>query len=248
MIFLALAILLLLTWLIVVTVLSVNLINRVNAVTNNNNNNNNNNNTSTGATGPPGQNGTNGADGATGPAGETGPTGEGGGGGGVTFPLSVQSGGTALSSLTQNSLLYGQGTDSPGFITPFSETYAPLVSGGADTGPYFSNVIRAGGFVDTTRPLNGNYSFELGDANTTFLVTGTSTLTVPLNATQAFPIGTFIELVQTTSATFTMAATGGVTLLTPYDNLTSLTRGVVLSLKKIDTDTWILAGPTTTFP
>lgn len=72
-----------------------------------------------------------------------------------------------------------------------------------------------------------------------------NTLTIPLNATVAFPIGTVIEVYQMGAGQVTIAAAGGVTLRTP--------RGAKLaaqyctaSLRKRDTDTWVVSGDTTT--
>ncbi len=72
-----------------------------------------------------------------------------------------------------------------------------------------------------------------------------TTLTVPLNATIAFPTGTIIEVYQSGAGTVTVAAAGGVTLRTPGGAKTRVQYSTI-SLRKRDTDTWVVSGDTST--
>ena len=72
-------------------------------------------------------------------------------------------------------------------------------------------------------------------------ISGTQTITVPLNATTAYPIGTSISFYQAsgTGANFVFAS--GVTpLATPGQTLRSTASSATLT--KVATDTWLLAG------
>lgn len=68
------------------------------------------------------------------------------------------------------------------------------------------------------------------------------TVTVPANSTVAFPVSTEIEIAQWGPGNVTINPAAGI-LLVSLDNMRSIagTYGIVV-LKKIDTDTWILAG------
>ena len=66
-------------------------------------------------------------------------------------------------------------------------------------------------------------------------------LTVPLNSTQAFAVGTQISILQTGAGQTTVVATGGVTInATP--GLKLRTQWSAATLIKRATDTWALVG------
>jgi hypothetical protein len=87
-------------------------------------------------------------------------------------------------------------------------------------------------------------TFALTDANTWQKCTkGTAmTLTVPANATIAFPIGTEIDVYQQGAGQVTIAAAGGVTINSAFGNLKIAAQYTGASLKKTDTDVWELVG------
>ncbi|MNK33282.1 hypothetical protein D3C87_517620 [compost metagenome] len=68
------------------------------------------------------------------------------------------------------------------------------------------------------------------------------TLTVPTNATVAFPIGTTISGISTGAGQLTIAAAGGVTVNTPETLRLRPKAFVSFVLTKVATDTWDLAG------
>ena len=110
-----------------------------------------------------------------------------------------------------------------------------------------------GGTVSPSTALSTNgqtgttYTLALTDANNTIVeLSNTSgiALTVPLNSTAAFPVGSQIHIMQTNSGQVTVAGASGVTLNgTP--GLKLRTQWSVASLVKRGTDSWVLFGDVT---
>ncbi len=71
-------------------------------------------------------------------------------------------------------------------------------------------------------------------------------LTIPLNATQAFAVGTTIEIFQLGAGQTTIVATGGVTTQSPSGKLKLTGQYSSATLRKRATDTWAIAGDLTT--
>lgn len=90
----------------------------------------------------------------------------------------------------------------------------------------------------------GSNTFALSDANTFQLCTSGSamTLTVPTNASVAFPISTQIDVYQQGAGQVSIAAAGGVTIHSVGSNLKLVAQYSGASLKKTATDTWELVG------
>ena len=86
------------------------------------------------------------------------------------------------------------------------------------------------------------YTLVLADAGKTLLVDSANDLTVPLNATVAFAVGTRIDLMSS-SADATVVATGGVTI-NKHAVSQLLLNGTwsAATLVKTATDTWVLVG------
>lgn len=87
-------------------------------------------------------------------------------------------------------------------------------------------------------------TLALSDTNKLFKCSHTDnqTLTIPTNATAAFPIGTMITFLLTSTYTVTFSGASGVTL-TSIDSLVELaTQFAMASLIKTDTNTWQLVG------
>lgn len=102
-----------------------------------------------------------------------------------------------------------------------------------------------GGFnsVQTIRTVTGADSLVLIDAGKYLRCGNVSpfSLTVPLNATVAYTIGTHIDLIQTLAGQVTIAATVGVTInATPGLKLNGQWAGA--TLVKVGTDEWDLVG------
>ena len=104
--------------------------------------------------------------------------------------------------------------------------------------------------ADLTRTINAQtgttYTLVLGDAGdlVTLSNAATVTLTVPTNASVAFPVGTVVDLARLGAGGVTVAAAGGVTVnATP--SLTLRAQYSAATLIKLATDTWLLVGDLT---
>jgi hypothetical protein len=83
--------------------------------------------------------------------------------------------------------------------------------------------------------------FQLVEMN----VGSANNLTVPLNSTTAFPIGTRIDILQTGAGQTTVVATGGVTINSKGGNLKITGQWSAATLIKRATNTWVLFGDLT---
>lgn len=71
-----------------------------------------------------------------------------------------------------------------------------------------------------------------------------NTLTIPTNASVAFPVGTVINFVQVGAGVTTVVASSGVTLNGVVAGSAAVTKQYsVGSLVKLATDTWVVTGP-----
>lgn len=91
------------------------------------------------------------------------------------------------------------------------------------------------------QPKTASYTLALGDTYVRMNSTSALTLTVPTNASVAFPIGTQITVVAVNTGKVTVAAASGVTILTS-ETLKLRKQGSAVTLTKVDTDAWDLAG------
>lgn len=84
----------------------------------------------------------------------------------------------------------------------------------------------------------------LTDANQTILCSSSSptTITVPTNSSQAFPVGSMVEIIQYGSGQVNVAAAGGVTIRQVDSLSKTRVQYSSISLQKIATDEWILNG------
>lgn len=87
-------------------------------------------------------------------------------------------------------------------------------------------------------------TLSLSDAGTLQQVNSTSarTVTIPTNASVAFPTGTEIEILRYGSGAVTLAAASGVTIYCSETARTIADRYTSVVLKKLSTNTWLLQG------
>lgn len=93
-----------------------------------------------------------------------------------------------------------------------------------------------------------SYSIVLTDQGKTIQMNvGTANnLTVPLNSSVAFPIGTQIDIIQYGAGQTTIVATGGVTIRSSGGALKLFGQYSAATLQKLGTDEWLLVGDITT--
>jgi hypothetical protein len=89
-----------------------------------------------------------------------------------------------------------------------------------------------------------SYQLVLADAGKAVEMNaaGATVLTVPANATVAFPIGTVIEVARMGAGAVTLAAAGGVTLRSRGALLAIGNQYGSVSLRKRAADEWVVAG------
>ena len=87
----------------------------------------------------------------------------------------------------------------------------------------------------------GNHTLVAGNEGQTLQFSATGTLTVPTNATVAFPVGTMITIFQTGTGTVTVAGAGGVTVDGAV-GLKTREQWSAIVLHKRGTDTWLVTG------
>jgi len=131
-----------------------------------------------------------------------------------------------------------------------SGTSAISHSGGATVKHVFVsealNAFEAG--LNETIPLNAQtgttYTLVAGDAGDLVTLTNAAaiTLTVPLNSSVAFAIGTQITITQSGAGTVTVAGAVGVTINSADGDLKLRTQWSAATLIKIATNSWILIG------
>ena len=142
-----------------------------------------------------------------------------------------------------------------------SSTYAPLASPaltGTPTAPTAAvatntTQIATTEFVQSrfnTSTINtqtASYSLVLADAGRTIEmnVGSANNLTVPLNSSQPFPIGTTIDVIQYGTGQTTIVATGGVTIRSKEGNLKLTGQYSGATLYKRGTDEWVVIGDLT---
>lgn len=171
-----------------------------------------------GATGSPGATGV-GVQGATGSAGPVGATGASGPQGAGGAPgANGATGATGPTGIAGNNGATG--------------ATGPQGATGAESAAYTLNAQTGTG-----------YSLVLGDAGQFITLTNAAaiTLTVPDNATVAFPIGTRISFAQMGAGQVTVAPSGGVTI-NADPGLSIATQYGGAELVKLGTDTWLLVG------
>lgn len=110
------------------------------------------------------------------------------------------------------------------------------------TGKVPAAQLSSAGLVISTKA--GDYTLALADANTLveMNVAAANIVTVPANATAAFPVGTTISIAQLGPGQTSLVAAGGVVLRAYNGNQKLAGSGAVCSIIKRATDDWWVAG------
>jgi len=166
-----------------------------------------------------------------------------------TYICILQSTGNLPTNTTYWSLLAAAGTGD--VVGPASSTDSVLAVYDGTTGKLLKNStmpISSVGYIGSPQVSGGAtaYTLALADAGDHVYFTGgsTATLTVPTNASVAFPIGTTILALNNNSGNLTISGAGVTFQLAngATGNRTVATKGMA-SLIKVATDTWWVTGP-----
>jgi hypothetical protein len=161
--------------------------------------------------------------GATGPTGASGTGATGASGSGATGATGTQGATGPGSGAT--------GATGPGGATGTSTTGATGASG-------------SGSLAGVNSQSGTTYTLQLSDANEFVSCTNSSsiTVTIPTNASVAFPIGTSVYIGQNGTGTVTPSATSGVTLQGSGGLLATSQQYSLIALLKVGTNTWWATG------
>lgn len=135
--------------------------------------------------------------------------------------------------------------NAPGALDTLNELAAAI----NDDSSYASSITTALGnkqnillAVNTTLKTSA-HTLTLSDANTIIQMHGSVAVTVPLDSSVSYPVGTQINILALTAGV-SVAFTSGITYYaTPGNKLRA--SGSMATLIKLDTDTWVLAGDLT---
>ena len=175
-----------------------------------------------------------------------------------TLTSAVTTGGVTYNGSTTGSTVLQASASASGTITLPAVTGTVVTTG--DTGTVTSTMIADGTIVNadisstaaidlgkladvSTNAQTASYTLVIGDKNkiVEMNVASANNLTVPLNSSVAFPVGSQINVLQTGAGQTTVVATGGVTINgTPGLKLRA--QWSYATLVKRATDTWVLVG------
>ncbi len=163
---------------------------------------------------------------------------------GTSKPIEISNGGTGRSILTAYSVLLGNGTSAVSTVASVGTADQVLTSNGAGAAPTWQDA--ASPTISINAQTGTTYTLVLTDASKLITMTNTSgiTLTIPLNSSIAFDIGTQILITQLGTGNVTVAVTSGVTLRSAASDVNLNQQYSVASLIKIASDTWLLTGDT----
>lgn len=118
------------------------------------------------------------------------------------------------------------------------------VNGSAVTTSLDYAVARKAPLYLTQNQQTASYTLVLADAGKLVEVSNASAnnLTVPLNSSVAFPVGSQIHILQTGAGQTTIVATGGVTINSEGAKLKLKGQWAIATLVKRATDTWVAFG------
>lgn len=203
-----------------------------------------------GPTGPSGPTGYTGRTGATGLQGQTGPQ-------GAASTVTGPTGARGITGFTgpQGNTVTGPTGQAGSFTGATGPTGAGSAGGTGPTGPNGGPTGATGvtGATGSTGPIfgpstinnqTGDYTLVLTDQTKIIeMEKGTAlTLTVPSNASVAFPIGTILDIVQTGVGQCSVAAAVGVTVHAAAGKFKTTTQWSGASLYKRGADEWVLMG------
>jgi hypothetical protein len=176
----------------------------------------------------------------------------------LSVPITASQGGTGQTSYTIGDILYASGASTLSKLAGVATGNA-LISGGVATAPSWGKIAlsthvsgvlpsgNGGGYKTLNAQSGTSYTLALSDAFGLVTLSNAAaiTLTVPTNASVAFPVGYYVDLLQLGAGQVTVAAAGGVTLRNTSGLKIADQYGIATALK-IGTDEWVVFGGLTT--
>lgn len=180
--------------------------------------------------------------------------------------LAQLNGGVAASAVTDDDRFVGlDGTVAKNFLAPTVRTYMTAAVAADIAAAVAVNVTQTADIATNTSGLatlnatvtnlalsssnvqTASYTFVLSDGQVPFVtvamnVAAANTLTIPPNATVAFPIGTVLAAEQWGAGTTTWTAGAGVTIRSRGAVLNMAGQWAAASARKTASDTWLLSG------
>ena len=120
----------------------------------------------------------------------------------------------------------------------------PTISSFTNAAHTHADAAGAGSILYTLNSQTASYTLVLSDAGKVIPVSNSSAnnVTVPLNSSVAFPIGSVVTLIQTGAGQTTIVATSGVTIQSESSKLKLKAQYATAGLLKTATDTWVAFG------
>jgi hypothetical protein len=163
----------------------------------------------------------------------------------ATTPLTIA--GTTSADLSANrTIAVGAASDTATGVVELA-TAAEVLTG-TDTTRAVTAAGVAGAYQPLSQAINAqtgtSYTLVLTDAGKIVTLSNAAaiTLTVPTNASVAFPIGTSIDLIQLAAGQFTVTGAGPPTISKAMATAKSRTQYSVMTIIKTATDVWVATG------
>ena len=173
-------------------------------------------------------------------------------------PVEITKGGTGVASITVHKLVVGDGTSAINEIAV--GTNGQILCGSTAADPVFATITDGTGITSTLgagtlaiESTKTTLNVQTGTSYTTVLTdrgkcitmsnAAASTLTIPLNASVAYPLGTVITVQQLGAGQVTLTPTAGVTFQSA-DNAYKLVKqySIACLIKVAMDDTWSIGG------
>lgn len=168
----------------------------------------------------------------------------GAGGGGITAltgDISASGSGSVIATINPNVII-------DAYVNPLASIAGTKIANVASGGISSTNVQDAINELDdekalkypTTNTVTTSYVAALTDAGNFIEMdaAGSTTITIPTQASVAWPDNTILQFIQKNTGAFTVTAAGGVTFINYAGNLVSAGEGDLITAKKISTNLW----------
>jgi hypothetical protein len=120
----------------------------------------------------------------------------------------------------------------------------PTIASFTNANHTHADAAGGGSLLYTLNSQAASYTLVLADVGKIIPISNASanTVTVPLNSSVAFPIGSVVTLIQLGAGQTTIAPTAGVTIRSESSKLKLKAQYATAGLLKTDTDTWVAFG------